>query len=144
MTDIEQDVYNAVNKALKAKFGEEIRVIGEIMDAPKVYPTVYIQEVSNTIYYPRWYGENGNDPEVTVVWYEAQVYTTGNGKRSKAKKIMAVINKAMFSLGFRQRINEALPPIDNASVSRRVGRWRGLVKQNLTEQNTERIDIYGG
>ncbi len=144
MTDIEQNIYRAVNKALKAKFGEEIRVIGEIMDAPKVYPTVYIQEVSNTIYYPRWYGENGNDPEVTVVWYEAQVYTTGDGKKFKAKDMMAEINKVMFSFGFRQRINEALPPLDNASVSRRVGRWRGLVKQNPKEQNTERIDIYGG
>lgn len=113
MVDIENQVFNYVANALRAKYGaNNISVYGEYVEAPEKFPSVSLVEddnssVSETVTLARM-------PETAAnLMYTANVYSNlKTGKKSQAKEIMDIIDSKMIELGFTRTMRSQLPNVD--------------------------------
>lgn len=127
MIDIESDVFTRVKRdALKAfpklsMKGEEIRV-------PSEFPCASLEEIDN-LSYDKTVDSYSNENHAEVTFELAVWSNKTSGKKSECKKIFALIDGLMLDMGFT-RIMKKPQPIEDSSVYRLIGRYRGVVDKN--------------
>lgn len=128
MIDIESYVFSKVKEKAVKQFpklslkAEEIRV-------PSEFPAASLEEIDNYCYDKTVdSSSNENHAEVT---FELGVYSNKtSGKKTQCKEIFAFIDEILLDMGF-SRIMKKPQPIEDASVYRLVGRYRGIAdKEN--------------
>ena len=127
MIDIESYVFSKVKQEAIKVFpklsmkGEEIRVPSEI-------PCASLEEIDN-VSYDKTADSSSNENHAEVT-YELSVYSNKtSGKKSECKKIFALIDGLMLDMGF-SRIMKKPQPIEDSSVYRLIGRYRGVVDKD--------------
>lgn len=127
MIDIENQVFNAVATALRARF-PQIFVAGETVASPASFPAVTIVEADNSIY-TRTKDLSGVENH-SIVMYEINVYSNlASGKKAQCKSVMSVIDAEMQALSFARIACMPMPNIDN-SIYRMIARYRAVVNKN--------------
>ncbi|MBR4723476.1 MAG: hypothetical protein IK072_01920 [Clostridia bacterium] len=130
MIDIENDVYSAVETALKAEY-PNIFMAGEYVPAPASFPCVSFVEVINSIY--RESSTNEQIENHAVITYEVNVYSNKTkGKKTQCKKIMSLIDEKMARLGFARRFLQPLPNMADATIYRILARYQGVADRSKT------------
>ena len=130
MIDIENEVFTAIARALRAKYSP-IGVYGEWVLSPAVFPAVIIEELDN--YALERTQDSGSLENHAGVMYEISVFSNLMvGKKAQAKSIFEDIDAVMADLGFTRTVKTAIPNLENATIYRMVGRYKAVVSKNKT------------
>lgn len=127
MIDIENDVFSEV-KQKAVKVFPKLSMKGEEIRVPSEFPCASLEEIDNYSYDKTVdSASNENHAEIT---FELSVYSNKtSGKKSECKKIFAFIDNLMLDMGF-SRIMKKPQPIEDSSVYRLIGRYRGVVDKD--------------
>ena len=127
MIDIENDVFSEV-KQKAVKVFPKLSMKGEEIRVPSEFPCASLEEIDNYSYDKTVdSASNENHAEIT---FELSVYSNKtSGKKSECKKIFAFIDNLMLDMGFA-RIMKKPQPIEDSSVYRLIGRYRGVVDKD--------------
>lgn len=121
MTDIENQIYTPIAKALRGKFPGVI-VSGEYVNAPPDFPYVSIVEQDN--YTTQAHIDSG-DVEFSTLMYEVNVYSNKSvGKKAVCREIITFIDNLMYSKNFRRISLSPVPNMGNATIYRLVARYK--------------------
>ena len=128
MIDIESEVFSIIAKAIRVKYPDAY-VVGEYVKAPSKFPCVSIVEIDNAAYDKT---QSGNSRENHAdVTYEVNVYSNkSSGKKSECRAIAALIDDEYAALGFSRAMLQPIPNVDDATVYRMTGRYRGVVSKD--------------
>ena len=128
MINIENEVFSTIAKAIRTKYPDAY-VIGEYVKAPSRFPCISVIEVSNTMYDRTQ--SSGNLENHADVMYEVNVYSNKtSGKKSECKAIAALIDNEFAALGFSRTMLQPIPNVDDATIYRMTGRYRGIVSKD--------------
>ena len=94
MIDYSNEIFHAVATDLRSTY-PGIKVVGEYVLSPALFPTVTIDEISNVPAHL----DSAEQPKYAEVQYRVQVFCNGNGKRAKAREIYATVVARLCSLG---------------------------------------------
>ena len=131
MIDIENDVFNAVENAVKAEF-PTVYVTGEYDDSPASFPAVTIVEADNNIVDSMRTDVVEN---AVSVMYEVNVYSNrAAARKTEAKAISNLIDNLLTGYGFTRMMRSQVPNLANAKVYRIVSRYRAYVGPNGNNQ----------
>jgi hypothetical protein len=122
LIDKESEIFNAVAKALRAKF-KGIYVIGaEMTSTPPKFPAVSFVQTNNAI--RNEYSTFDSLENVVNEDYKAEVCSNlEKGKEAQTKEVTSVISDVMSSLGYERTFCEVVPNADT-TVNRRMSRYR--------------------
>ena len=128
MIDIESRVFSIIAKALREKY-PSIYFVGEYVKSPSKFPCVSIIEVDNSAYdRTQTSGSLENHAEVM---YEVNIYSNKtSGKKSECKAIASLIDNEFATLGLSRTMLQPIPNMDDATIYRMVGRYRGVVSKD--------------
>lgn len=111
MIDYSNEIFNAVAVHLRSLY-PGIQVMGEYVDIPAKFPTVTIDEISNTPVYLDTALEN----KYARVTYRVQVFCTGEGKRSAARQIYASVDEVLMHHNLVAKTYTTTPAIYNSDI----------------------------
>lgn len=125
MINIENELFNAIATALKSEYSDAY-VVGEYVKSPSGFPCVSIVEIDNVAYdRTQSSGSLENHADVT---YEVNIYSNkASGKKSECKAIASLIDNEFATLGFSRTMLQPIPNVDDATIYRMTGRYRGVV-----------------
>lgn len=132
MIDVENQVYTLVKDHLNSKgYNNMSSVYTESMAK---FPYIFFSQNINNIY------ERGSDSgdleNYAITEFTAEIYASGNNKKTLAKTIASEINKVMKDIGFSRKFYSFIPNYLDNNIVRLVLRFNGIVsKENI---------IYGG
>ena len=128
MINVEQEIFNIIAKAVRNAYPKAY-VIGEYVKAPSQFPCISIVEMDNTIYErTQTSGSLENHADVS---YEVNIYSNKiSGKKSECKSIASLIDNEFATLGFSRTMLQPIPNIDDATIYRMTGRYRGVVSKD--------------
>lgn len=125
MIDAENEIFTQIATALRAEYNP-IFVSGEYVKSPATFPSVTIEEKSNSVYERTQ--DSGSLENHAALMYEVNVYSNKKvGKKSECKAIFAVIDNEFQSLGFTRTLKEPIPNLDDATIFRMIGRYTAVV-----------------
>lgn len=128
MIDIENQVFDKVAKALRAKHSG-IYVNSEPLDVPPAFPAVTLYQRSNAAY-ERSQTAESRENHATVM-FEADVYSNlANGAKQQAKAIFAEIDTLMEQMGFIRTFGQPVDNFADTSIYRFKGRYKGVVSKD--------------
>lgn len=121
MIDLEPLIYTTCYEALIKEY-PECDITSEYVSSPSGMPHVSIVEKDNAVW------RNTSD-EITenhvALTYEVNVYSNQTtGKKSEAKAIFTVVDKAMENLGLRRTTLNESPNLYDTSIYRLTARYR--------------------
>jgi hypothetical protein len=125
MIDKSNEIFTLIANKLRSEF-EGIKVIGENIDIPKSFPTATIDEVSNLPVHKDTKMLN----EYADVRYQVQVFTSGSGKRSDARKIYAVIDELLQELNFQCKMFSTRPEIYDSQVYQITSSYEAVISED--------------
>ena len=125
MIDISNEIFNAVAKDLRSAF-EGIKVVGEYVSSPTVFPTVTIDEILNTPVHL----DSGTRSKYANVVYRVQVFCNGRGKRASAREIYGAVDEKLQSLGLFAITYTTTPAIYNSEVYCITATYNAVVDRN--------------
>ena len=129
MIDIEREVFSIVANAVRNRYPNAY-VVGEYVKAPSRFPCVSIVEIDNTAY-DRTQSSGSLENHANVM-YEVNVYSNkASGKKSECKAIAALIDDEYAALGFSRTMLQPIPNVDDATIYRMTGRYRGVVSKDF-------------
>lgn len=111
MIDYSNEIFNTVAKDLRSLYSE-ITVVGEYVEVPAKFPTVTVDEISNTPIHL----DSATINKYAKVIYRSQVFMNGNGKRKKAREIFDSLDKKLMGLGLTMKTYTTTPAIYNSEV----------------------------
>lgn len=129
MIDIENEVmtliYNAVHPTYTtAKFESVLNL------SPSSFPCICVEELDNTS--RQLSADSGSNERHANVSYEINIFTNDvSGKKTAAKAIFALIDRAMLSVGF-ERTSRNPFSLDNGTKYRLLARYQATVSENHT------------
>lgn len=128
MIDIEADVFDAVARAVWAKWPDAY-VTNESDMAPPSFPCVEVVEQDNSVIAA--HQDSARVENAAAVTYAVNIYSNRrDGRRAEAKSIAKAVDECFAGLGFRRQM---MQPVDNAadaSVVRYLGRWQAAVTRD--------------
>lgn len=128
MINIESEIFSIVAKVIRAKYPKAY-VVGEYVKSPPKFPCVSIVELDNTAYdrtQSSYSLENHAD-----ITYEVNIYSNKeSGKKSECKDIASLIDNEFATLGFSRAMLQPIPNMDDATIYRITGRYRGVVSKD--------------
>ena len=128
MIDVESAVFSAVAKTIRNRYPDAY-VVGEYVKAPSKFPCVSIVEIENTAYDKTQ--SSGSLENHADVMYEVNIYSNKeSGKKSECKAIAALIDNEFAALGFSRTMLQPIPNVDDATIYRMTGRYRGVVSKD--------------
>ena len=130
MIDIENDIFNAVATAVRARY-PEIYMVGEYVKTPSKFPCVSLVEMDNQSYQRT--EDSGSSENHVSVMYEVNIYSNKTiGKKSECRAIAALIDEQMLALGFARTMLQPIPNLDDATIYRMVGRYSAVISKDKT------------
>ena len=129
MINVEQEIFNIIAKAVRNAYPKAY-VIGEYVKAPSKFPCISIVEIDNTVYdRTQTSGSLENHADVT---YEVNIYSNKrSGKKSECKAVASLIDNEFATLGFSRTMLQPISNMDDATIYRMLGRYRGVVSKDL-------------
>ena len=128
MVNIENEIFDIMAKAIRAKYPGAY-VVGEYVKSPSRFPCISIIEMDNTAYdKTQTSGSLENHANVT---YEVNIYSNkSSGKKSECKEIASLLDNEFATLGLSRTMLQPTPNVDDATIYRIVGRYRGVVSKD--------------
>lgn len=123
--DYSNEIFNAVATDLRSVY-EGIKVVGEYVSSPSLFPTVTIDEISNV----PTHLDSAVLPKYAEVQYRVQVFCNGIGKRAKAREIYATVAKRLSLMGLVGVTYTTTPAIYNSEIYCITGTFRGVVDRD--------------
>lgn len=127
MIDYSNEIFHAVATDLRATY-EGIKVVGEYVSSPSLFPTVTIDEISNV----PTHLDSAELPKYAEVRYRIQVFCNGVGKRALARDIYATAAQRLSLLGLVSTAYTTTPAIYNSEVYCITGTFTGVIDQSGT------------
>jgi hypothetical protein len=125
MIDYSNEIFNAVATDLRSIYNG-IKVVGEYVASPSLFPTVTIDETSNVPAHL----DSAALPKYAEVQYRVQVFCNGSGKRARAREIYATVAARLSSMGLVGVTYTTTPAIYNSEVYCITGTFRGVVDRD--------------
>ena len=122
MVDYSNEIFNAVATDLRSTY-TGIKVVGEYVSSPTVFPTVTIDETSNV----PTHLDSASLPKYAEVQYRVQVFCNGSGKRAKAREIYGTVAERLSLMGLVAVTYTTTPAIYNSEVYCITGTFRGVI-----------------
>lgn len=131
MISPENPLFTMVAKATRDAF-PGVFVTGEYVSQPPAFPAVHIEEFDN---FPVRSTQTNVSLENTVqVVYEVNVYSNLTGrKKAQCKAIAAFIDSKFMELGFTRILLKPVQNMNDATIYRMYGRYRGEVAKDADE-----------
>lgn len=128
MINVEPEIFNIVAKAVRQAYPKAY-VVGEYVKSPSKFPCVSIVEMDNTAYDKTQ--TSGSLENHADVIYEVNIYSNKtSGKKSECKSIASLIDDEFATLGFSRTMLQPIPNVDDATIYRMLGRYRGVVSKD--------------
>ena len=128
MIDCENDVFNAVANKVKSKYPDAY-MSGEYVKSPPHFPAISLVMMDSSVY-ERTQTSDGIENHVEVM-FETDIYSNKkSGKKSECKAIAALIDDEFAALGFSRMMLQPIPNMDDATIYRMKGRYRGVVSKD--------------
>jgi hypothetical protein len=128
MINVENEIFDIVAKAVRNEY-QGVYVVGEYVKAPSKFPCVSIVEMDNTAY-DRTQTSSSLENHADVT-YEVNIYSNkSSGKKSECKSIASLIDDEFATLGFSRTMLQPIPNVDDATIYRMLGRYRGVVSKD--------------
>lgn len=128
MIDIENSVFNEISTKVREGF-PALYMVGEYVKTPPKFPCVSLVEMDNQSYQPT--EDSGSSENHASLMYEVNIYSNKTvGKKAECKAIAALIDERMLSMGFARMMLQPIPNLDDATIYRMVGRYRGVVSKD--------------
>jgi len=128
MIDIENDVFDYVAKALRAKHSG-VSISGEYTETPASFPAVTLVEADNRIVSD--FRSSERIENAVYVMYQLNVFSNKTKlKKEEAKALANTADAAMEELGFERDYREQIPNLNDATIYRIVCRYSGMVIPN--------------
>lgn len=127
MINVETEIFNIVANAVKTDYPDAY-IVGEYVKSPPRFPAVSIEEIDNSVYdRTQSSGSLENHADLT---YEVNIYSNKtSGKKSECKAIASLIDNEFATLGFSRAMLQPIPNMDDATIYRITGRYRGVVSK---------------
>ena len=125
MIDFSNEIFSAVATDLRSLY-EGIKVVGEYVSSPTVFPTVTIDETQNI----PTHLDSAGLPKYANVMYRVQVFCNGVGKRAKAREIYGIVFERLSLMGLVGVTYTTTPTIYNSEVYCITGTFRGVMDRN--------------
>ena len=125
MIDFSNEIFNAVAMDLRSIY-KGIRVVGEYVASPSLFPTVTIDEISNV----PTHLDSASLPKYAEVQYRVQIFCNGNGKRAKAREIYGTVAERFSLMGLVGVTYTTTPAIYNSEVYCITGTFRGVMDRD--------------
>lgn len=122
MVDYSNEIFNAVATDLRSSYSG-IKVVGEYVASPTVFPTVTIDETSNV----PTHLDSASLHKYAEVQYRVQVFCNGSGKRAKAREIYGTVAERLSLMGLVAVTYTTTPAIYNSEVYCITGTFRGVI-----------------
>ncbi len=128
MINVENEIFNIIATAVREKY-PNVYIVGEYVKAPSRFPFVSIVEIDNVAYDKTQTSSSlENHADVT---YEVNVYSNKtSGKKSGCKDIVSLIDNEFATLGFSRTFLQPIPNVDDATIYRMLGRYRGVISKD--------------
>jgi hypothetical protein len=128
MINVENEIFNIIAKAVRNAY-PGVYVVGEYVKSPAKFPHVSIVEIDNTAYEKtQTSGSLENHADMT---YEVNIYSNKtSGKKSECKAVASLIDNEFATLGFSRTMLQPIPNVDDATIYRMLGRYRGVVSKD--------------
>ena len=128
MINVENEIFNIVARAVREAYPNAY-VVGEYVKSPSRFPCVSIGEINNVAYDKTQSScslENHAD-----ITYEVNIYSNkSSGKKSECKAIASLIDNELATVGFSRIMLQPIPNMDDATIYRMLGRYRGVVSKD--------------
>ena len=125
MIDFSNEIFNAVATDLRSTY-EGIKVVGEYVSSPTLFPTVTIDEISNV----PTHLDSAALPKYAEVQYRVQIFCNGTGKRAKARDIYGNVARKLSLLGLVGVTYTTTPAIYNSEIYCITGTFRGVIDRD--------------
>ena len=125
MIDYSNEIFTAVATDLRSTY-EGIKVVGEYVSSPTLFPTVTIDEISNV---PTNL-DSAELPKYAEVQYRVQIFCNGAGKRAKAREIYGSVAQRLSLLGLVGMTYTTTPAIYNSEIYCITGTFRGVIDRD--------------
>jgi hypothetical protein len=125
MIDYSNEVFNAVATDLRSLYAG-IKVVGENVASPTLFPTVTIDEISNVPSHL----DSASLPKYADVQYRVQIFCNGTGKRAKARDIYGNVARKLSLLGLVSVTYTTTPAIYNSEIYCITGTFRGVIDRD--------------
>lgn len=125
MIDYSNEIFTAVAADLRSTY-QGVKVVGEYVSSPTVFPTVTLDEIQNI----PTHLDSGKQPKYASVVYRIQVFCNGTGKRAKAREIYGAVADRLSSMGLVGVTYTTTPAIYNSEVYCITGTFRGVLDRD--------------
>lgn len=128
MINVENEIFNTMANAVRAKYPGAY-VVGEYVKSPSRFPCVAIVEIDNVAYdRTQSSGSLENHADIS---YEVNIYSNKtSGKKSECKAIASLLDDEFATLGFSRTMLQPISNVEDVTVYRMVGRYRGVVSKD--------------
>ena len=129
MINVENEIFNIIANAVRTAYPDAY-VVGEYVKAPARFPFISIVEIDNTAY-DRTQTSSSLENHADIT-YEVNIYSNKtSGKKSECKAIASLIDNEFATLGFSRTMLQPIPNVDDATIYRMLGRYRGVVSKDF-------------
>lgn len=126
MLDFSNEIFNAVATDLRSRY-TGIKVVGEYVATPTVFPTVTIDEIQNIPVHQ----DSAVHNKYAEVVYRVQVFSNAkSGKRSQAREIYGAVDEMLQTLGLYAVTYTTTPAIYNSEIYSITATYQGVVDHN--------------
>jgi hypothetical protein len=124
--DKSNEIFNAVATDLRSLYSG-IKVVGEYVATPTVFPTVTLDEIQNI----PTHLDSGSENKFAEVVYRVQVFSNSpDGKRAQARSIYGAVDAKMQALGLLAVSFSTTPAIYNSEIYSITATYRGVIDRN--------------
>lgn len=128
MINVESEIFNIIATAVR-NANPDAYVVGEYVKSPSRFPCVSIVEIDN-VAYDKTQSSYSLENHADVI-YEVNIYSNKtSGKKSECKTIASLIDNEFATLGFSRIMLQPIPNVDDATIYRMTGRYRGVVSKD--------------
>lgn len=128
MTDIENIIINRIDTVLSNAGFKDI-LGSTYQDLPASFPWVFFEQSDS--YENEQYHKSSRQNNYYTVVFEADIYSNKKSRsKEECKKILAIIDDEMASLGFSRTVAQPMRPTSEMYKARMFARYRGTVDSN--------------
>ena len=128
MITVENEIFDIMAKAVGVQYPDAY-VVGEYVPAPSQFPCISIVEFDNSAYDKTQ--TSGSLENHADIGYEINIYSNKtSGKKSECKAIASLIDNEFATLGFSRTMLQPIPNMDDATIYRITGRYKGVVSKD--------------